>query len=93
MGVLEPGKSKEIEIVLTKDNKNDICGQVINRVKVVSDKLTETTLDDNEDANVLVITPRTGNEKTIIYGIICALLLGFFALIKTSKRKLAKRQK
>lgn len=93
VGVLEPGKSKEIDIVLTKDNKNDICGQVINRVKVVSDKLTETTLDDNEDANVLVITPRTGNEKTIIYGIICALLLGFFALIKTSKRKLAKRQK
>ena len=84
---LKPGETREYDFVIVKTSDSDICGTVSNRVKVVSEKYNETTLDDNEAQSDLVIIPRTGGIKVVasIIGttIVCLTVLG----IKIYKKK------
>ncbi len=82
---LLPNESREFEIVLTKNEGNDICGIISNKVRIDSNGIEETTLKDNEDKNDLVIIPRTG-KKIASYGLITMVLSLLFVFIK-KKRK------
>ncbi len=81
---INPGETKEFTFIITKNSDSDISTTLTNKVSVASKDLVETTLEDNEDSNDLVIMPRTG-KQTIVYGIICAVLVAFGMLIKTHK--------
>ena len=72
---LKPGETREYDFVIVKTSNSDICGTVSNKVKLVSDKYQETTLDDNEAQSDLVIIPRTGGRKVIASIIVTILIV------------------
>ena len=70
---IKPGETREYELILTKKDGIDICRTITNKVKInAKDDLVETTLEDNEDINDVVIMPRTG-ARNIILGVSSAL--------------------
>lgn len=70
---LNIGESREYEIILEKDEDVDISGDIKAFVRIDSEKLQETTLEDNEDMNELAIMPRTGIFKIKLLPIITIL--------------------
>ncbi len=86
---IKPQETKEYELILTKKDGIDVCGTISNRVRIDAINLEETTLDDNEDVNDLVIMPRTGVKK-ILAGlgfIVVAISIAFIKLRKFHKSK------
>ncbi len=81
---INPGQAIEYELILTKKDGVDVCGTVSNKVAVQSIDLEETTLEDNEDKNDVVIMPRTGAKKIAI-GIACALVTLLIVFIKIKR--------
>lgn len=57
---LNIGETREYQIVLQKNEGVDVAGDIKAFVRIDSEKLEETTLEDNEDMNELAIMPRTG---------------------------------
>ena len=85
---INPQETREYELVLTKKDGIDVCGTVSNRVRIQANEgLIETTLEDNEDINDVVIMPRTGVRKTIL-GISCSLLGVIIITLVTLRKKL-----
>lgn len=78
---LNPGESVEYELLLTKNSDDDICGIVKNKVKIVSNRIEETDLNDNEDSNELVIIPRTGVKVIKYMLIISTIVIGLIEII------------
>ncbi len=78
---INPGETKEYEVILTKKEGIDVCGTISNKVAVNSIDLEETTLEDNEDTNEVVIMPRTGIKKVAIV-IACVMIGVIIAAIK-----------
>ncbi len=81
---IKPGEEREYNLVLTKKQGIDICGNVRNTVRVESREVPETTLKDNEDKNDVAIMPRTG-VKTIagmLSGSLMALVISYIGLRK-----------
>ena len=76
---LDIGQTREYEVILQKNNDVDIAGDIKAYVKIDSEKLTETTLEDNEDMNELVIMPRTG--AFVFNAIPFIIILTAFAII------------
>ena len=75
---INPGETREYELVLTKKEGVDVCRTITNKVKIeAKDGLVETSLEDNEDINDVVIMPRTGIKNTILC--IGSLLFGTLA--------------
>ena len=72
---LDIGESREYEIILEKNEGVDIAGDIKAQVRIDSEKLQETTLDDNEDRNQLVVMPRTGIMYFSIMPIISVLTI------------------
>lgn len=88
---LEIGETREYQIVLQKNEGVDIAGDFKAFVRVDSEKLQETTLEDNEDMNELAIMPRTGNIILNVLPIIT--VLSALAIIITIKIKKNKKNK
>ena len=85
---LDIGESREYEIILEKNEGVDIAGDIKAQVRIDSEKLQETTLDDNEDMNELVIMPRTGIMYFSIMPIIAVLtILAIIIYRKIKKNK------
>ena len=72
---LDIGESREYEVILEKNEGVDIAGDIKAQVRIDSEKLQETTLDDNEDRNQLVVMPRTGIMYFSIMPIISVLTI------------------
>lgn len=84
---IAPNETREYELVLTKNDGVDVCGTISNKIRIDSEKIEETDLNDNEDNNDLVIIPRTGIKNIIYSGILVALSL-IFIIIKIRKNKI-----
>ncbi len=72
---LNIGESREYEVILEKNEGIDIAGNIEAHVKIDSEKIPETTLEDNEDMNKLIVMPRTGKIVISLLPIIGALLI------------------
>lgn len=57
---LNIGETREYQVVLQKNEGVDVAGNIKAFVRIDSEKIEETTLEDNEDMNELAIMPRTG---------------------------------
>ena len=57
---LNIGETREYQVVLQKNEGVDVAGDIKAFARIDSEKLEETTLEDNEDMNELAIMPRTG---------------------------------
>ena len=85
---LNINETREYEIAIEKDEGIDIAGDIKANVKIESEKLQETTLLDNEDANELVVMPRTGAKFLNLLPIILALsILAIILYVKINKKK------
>ena len=73
---LNAGETREYEIIIEKSAGVDISRNIIASIRIDSEKLPETTLEDNEDVNELGIMPRTG----IIILNLLPIILGFSIL-------------
>ena len=88
---LDIGETREYQVILQKNEGVDIAGDFKAFVRVDSEKLQETTLEDNEDMNELAIMPRTGNIILNVLPIITGL--SALAIIITIKiKKISIRQ-
>ena len=79
------GEIREYEIVLEKSNGIDICGDIKTFIRIDSEKIEETTLEDNEDMNELAIMPRTGKilfPLLPIIGVLSTIVLILYKRIK-----------
>ncbi len=74
LGNMNPGETREYEVILTKKEGVDVSGTIKNKVSVNSIDVEETTLEDNEDTNEVVIMPRTGVKKVAI--VIACIMIG-----------------
>lgn len=92
---IAPGEEREYQIVLTKKQGVDICGNVRNTVKVESKGIPETTLKDNEDKNDVAIMPRTGVKTVarIASGMLMALTVSYIGLRKIKSNKTKEEEK
>ena len=85
---LEIGETREYQIILQKNENVDIAGDFKAFVRIDSEKLQETTLEDNEDMNELAIMPRTGVVILNVLPIITLLLgLAIIIALKIKKNK------
>lgn len=82
---LDIDEVREYEVILEKNKETDISGDFKTYVQIDSQKLPETTLEDNKDMNELVVMPRTG--AFIINVIPIAILLIILAIILYYKIK------
>ena len=88
---LEIGETREYQVILQKNEEADIAGDFKAYIRIDSEKLQETTLEDNEDMNELAIMPRTG---AIILNVIPIItVLSALAVIITIKIKKNKQKK
>ena len=73
---------------MQKNENVDIAGDFKAFVRIDSEKLQETTLEDNEDMNELAIMPRTGVVILNVLPIITLLLgLAIIIALKIKKNK------
>ena len=85
---LNIGESREYEVILEKNEGVDIAGNIEAHVKIDSEKIQETTLEDNEDMNKLVVMPRTGRFAINILPIVAILaVVAILIYIKIKKNK------
>ena len=85
---LNINETREYEIAIEKDEGIEIAGDIKANVKIESEKLQETTLQDNEDTNELVVMPRTGAKFLNLLPIILALsILAIILYVKINKKK------
>ena len=88
---LNIGETREYEIIIKKNEGVDIAQNVKAYVRIDSEKLEETTLEDNEDMNELGIMPRTGvlsiNVVPIILILSAIAVIVFIKLKKNNNRK------
>ncbi len=83
---LEPGQSKELEVVTLWKNGNDNFGTMKNRVQLEEIKnsadYVDSNKDDNEDYADVIMSIKTGEEQSIskivltTIGVICLIILG-----------------
>ncbi len=87
---LDIGESREYQIILQKNEGVDIARDIKAQVRIDSEKLQETTLDDNEDMNELAIMPRTGvfvlNVVPYILALTALAIVIIIIKIKSSKK-------
>ena len=88
---LNIGETREYQIVLQKNEGVDVAGDIKAFVRIDSEKLEETTLEDNEDMNELAIMPRTG--AVILNVTPWILVLTALAIVIVVKIKRAKNAK
>ena len=66
---LEPDETEEYEIILEWDTKTKLIGNLENIARIAETQNTpefeETTLEDNQDSCMLIISIRTGEDRTI----------------------------
>ena len=85
---LDIGESREYQVVLQKSDGIDVSGDIKANVRIDSEKLQETTLEDNEDMNELAIMPRTGAFVLNVVPYILALTaFAIVIVIKIKKQK------
>ena len=85
---LDIGESREYQVVLQKSDGVDVSGDIKANVRIDSEKLQETTLEDNEDMNELAIMPRTGAFVLNVVPYILALTaFAIVIVIKIKKQK------
>ena len=86
---LEIGETREYQVILQKNEGVDVAGDIKAYVRIDSEKLEETTLEDNEDMNELAVMPRTGavilNVTPWIIAL-TALAIVIVVKIRTSKK-------
>ncbi len=83
---LEIGETREYQVILEKSEGIDIAGDIKAYVRIDSEKLKETTLEDNEDMNELAIMPRTGAIIMPLIPIILSLTILAFIIYKKIKK-------
>ena len=88
---LNIGETREYQVVLQKNEGVDVAGDIKAFVRIDSEKLEETTLEDNEDMNELAIMPRTG--AVILNVTPWILVLTALAIVIVVKIKSAKNDK
>ena len=89
---LEIGETREYQVILQKNEEADIAGDFKAYIRIDSEKLQETTLEDNEDMNELAIMPRTGAIILNVIPIITGLsALAIIIIIKIKKNKQKKK--
>ena len=88
---LNIGGTREYQVVLQKNEGVDVAGDIKAFVRIDSEKLEETTLEDNEDMNELAIMPRTG--AVILNVTPWILVLTALAIVIVVKIKSAKNDK
>ena len=91
---LEIGETREYQVILQKNAGVDVAGDFKAFVKIDSEKLQETTLEDNEDMNELAIMPRTGVFILNVFPIITLLLslaIIIAIILKIKENKLKKK--
>ena len=87
---LDIGETREYQIILQKNEGIDIAGDFKAYIRIDSEKLQETTFEDNEDTNILAIMPRTG---AIVINVMPAILtLKAFAIVLIIKIKSSKKE-
>ena len=72
---LDIGETREYQIILRKNKGVDIAGDFKLYAKIDSEKLQETTYEDNEDMNELAIMPKTGGQALNVGPIILTLIV------------------
>ena len=86
---LDIGETREYQIILQKSDGVDVSGDIKAHIRIDSEKLQETTLEDNEDMNELAIMPRTGavilNVMPVIL-LLTALAIVIIVKIRNSKK-------
>ena len=86
---LKDREMREYEIILEKNKNIDISGDIKAYVRIDSEKIEETTLEDNEDMNELAVMPRTGGIYISLLPIIIVLLIiGTIIYVKIKKIKI-----
>ena len=84
--VLEPKESVEYEVILEWDRSKKLIGNLENIARIVDTenepKFEETTLEDNQDSCMLIISIRTGEDRTVRknISIICFVLAGILTI-------------
>ena len=83
---LNIGETREYEIILEKNEGVDIAGDIKAQVRIDSEKIEETTLEDNEDMNELVVMPRTGVFYFSVMPIIAVLTVVAIIIYRKIKK-------
>ena len=84
--VLEPKESVEYEVILEWDRSKKLIGNLENIARIVDTenepKFEETTLEDNQDSCMLIISIRTGEDRTVRknISIVCFVLAGILTI-------------
>lgn len=85
---LDIGTSRDYQIILEKNEGVNVTGDFKAYVRIDSEKLQETTLEDNEDMNELAIMPRTGGYTlNVVPIILCLTIIAIIILLKIKKNK------
>ena len=90
---LEIGETREYYIGIRKSEGIELEGDIKAFVKIESEKLLETTLDDNEDMNELAVMPRTGKEMLSVIPYITGLSAVAVSLVIVLRKKKTKENK
>ena len=90
---LEIGETREYYIGIRKSKGIELEGDIKAFVKIESEKLLETTLDDNEDMNELAVMPRTGKEMLSVIPYITGLSAVAVSLVIVLRKKKTKENK
>lgn len=84
---LNIGETREYQVVLQKNKGIDKFGDFKVYVRIDSDKLQETTLEDNEDMNELAIMPRTGGQVFNVMPLVLLLIVIAILLVTIINHK------
>ncbi|MBR2240227.1 MAG: MucBP domain-containing protein [Clostridia bacterium] len=84
--VIEPGKTVEYEVILEWDTNKRLIGNLENIARIAdtenTPKFEETTLEDNQDSCMLIISIKTGEDRSTkkVISIICFSLAGMLTV-------------
>lgn len=92
---LDIGETREYLITLEKSKEIDIAGDIKSYVRIDSEKIQETTLEDNEDMNELAVMPRTGEillPVIPVLGILIVVALIIYRKIRKNSKIYSRKQ-
>ena len=84
--VLEPNEEAEYEVILEWDSSKKIIGNLENIARIAETEnepeFEETTLEDNQDSCMLIISIRTGEDRTVrkVISIVCFVIAGMLTI-------------
>ena len=87
------GETREYELILRKNDGIDIAKDIKAYVRIDSEKIEETTLEDNEDMNELAVMPRTGQIILNVMPMILILIIVAIAITLILRKNMRNNNK